>query len=96
MKKDNPGPTTYKLNMDWTKTSNGKFLKGKKSTVIDEIMAQKKLKLPGPGSYEPKAHRIQKFAKVSSDKCEFINDAKFVGLQTPGWKYKINYVTVKI
>lgn len=96
MKKDNPGPCTYKLNMDWTKNTQGKFLKGKKSTMIDDILAQKKLKLPGPGTYEIKGHRIQQFAKVSSEKCEFINNAKFIGLQTPGWKYKINYVRNKI
>lgn len=35
MKKELPGPSTYKLSVDWTKNSRGKFLKGKKSTVID-------------------------------------------------------------
>ena len=39
MKKENPGPATYKLNMEWTKSSRGKFLQGKKSTMIDEILA---------------------------------------------------------
>ena len=35
LKKEIPGPSAYKLNMDWTKSSKGKFLKGKKSSIID-------------------------------------------------------------
>jgi len=33
--------------------------------------------------------------KTSTDKCQFINDATFVGLQTPGFKYKMNYDSVR-
>jgi hypothetical protein len=63
-------------------------------TLIDEILAQKKLKLPGPGQYKLPTYKILGMPKTSSDKCQFINNAKFVGMQTPGFKYKLNYVLI--
>jgi hypothetical protein len=91
-KKDQPGPTKYDLINDWSKNTKGKFLKGKKETLIDEILKMKKYKLPGPGSYKLPTEKILGMPKTTGEKCAFINDAKFKGLQTPGSKYKINYV----
>jgi len=51
-KKELPAPNTYKLNYDWSKNTKGKFLKGKKCSLIDDILKSKKLKLPGPGTYK--------------------------------------------
>lgn len=51
-KKDQPAPNHYKLDVDWNKNTKGKFLKGKRITIVDEILMQKKLRLPGPGQYK--------------------------------------------
>ena len=37
--------------------------------MIDEILNQKKLKLPGPGTYEMAKQRIPSMAKYTTDKC---------------------------
>ena len=37
-KKDLPAPNTYKLSCDWTKNPKGKFFKGPRTTIIDEIL----------------------------------------------------------
>jgi hypothetical protein len=39
MRKDLPAPNNYKLDNDWTKNTHGKFLKGKRITVVDEILS---------------------------------------------------------
>lgn len=69
-RKDLPAPNTYKLDVDWSKISNkGKFLQGKRITLVDEILQQKKLRLPGPGTYKLPEHRIKPFPKNTSEKC---------------------------
>ena len=57
-KKDMPAPNHYKIDNDWTKNTKGKFLKGRRITQTDEILAQKKLKMPGPGQYKLPDHKI--------------------------------------
>ncbi len=37
-KKEQPAPNTYKLDYDWSKNPKGKFLKGNRVTLIDEIL----------------------------------------------------------
>jgi hypothetical protein len=75
-----PAPNIYKLDSDWTKNTQGKFLKGKRVTLIEEILLQKKNKLPGPGTYEAPVHKIKSVAKVTSEKGDFVNNAKFIGM----------------
>ena len=38
-KKYMPAPNHYKLDNDWTKNTKGKFLKGKRITLVDEILS---------------------------------------------------------
>ena len=58
-----PAPNTYKLEYDWSKNVKGRFLKGKRITLIDEILGQKKNKPPGPGQYKLPDYRIQNMPK---------------------------------
>lgn len=37
-KKDMPAPNHYKLDFDWSKNTKGKFLKGDRVTLVDEIL----------------------------------------------------------
>jgi hypothetical protein len=37
-RKDLPAPNTYKLDIDWAKNTHGKFLKGPRVTLIDDIL----------------------------------------------------------
>ncbi|CDW83400.1 UNKNOWN [Stylonychia lemnae] len=90
-KKDLPAPNLYKLENDWSKNTKGRFLKGDRVTLIDDILKLKKQRLPGPGSYKLPSYKIQGMPKTTTDKCQFINDAKYSAMQTPGSKYKINY-----
>ena len=64
-----PAPNTYKLDIDWNKNTKGKFLKGPKETIIDDILKLKKLKLPGPGSYKTPVEKITGMPKSTVDKC---------------------------
>lgn len=41
-KKDLPAPNTYKLDQSWTKNSKGRFLKGDRQTLIDQILKMRK------------------------------------------------------
>ena len=68
-RKDLPAPNTYKLDNDWSKNPKGKFLKGKKETIIDDILKQKKLKLPGPGQYKVAQYKILGMPKTTGEKC---------------------------
>lgn len=43
----------YQTIQDWSKNTKGKFMKSQRNTEIDKILALKKSKPPGPGSYEP-------------------------------------------
>jgi hypothetical protein len=57
---------------------------------------------PGPGAYELKDSII---AKIKDDKynsvgktdkvCAFIEEARFVGMQTPAPKYEVSYVSMR-
>lgn len=38
-RKDLPAPNHYKLNNDWTKNPKGRFLKGRRITLADEILS---------------------------------------------------------
>lgn len=91
-----PGPDTYKLDLDWSKNPKGKFLKGNRVTQIDAILKMRKLNLPGPGKYKMNDYKIMGLSKTTGDKCVFINEAKFKAHQTPGFKYKLNYVRIQI
>ena len=42
------------------------------------------------------AHKIPNVPKQNTEKGEFINNCRWYGLQTPGWKYKINYVSIYV
>lgn len=46
----------------------------------------------GPGTYEMPRFKIKGFVKQHTAKSQFIAEARFVGQQTPGCKYKVNYV----
>ena len=54
-KKELPAPTAYKMKSEWSGQysdgggHSGKWLKGPKVTLIDDILKLRKLKLPGPG-----------------------------------------------
>jgi hypothetical protein len=39
-----------------------------------------------------KTFRIPNVPKMTTEKGEFVNNTKWYAMQTPGWKYKINYV----
>lgn len=51
-RKDLPAPNMYCSITDWSKNTKGKFPKSQRNTLIDQILAQKKLRLPGPGTYD--------------------------------------------
>jgi len=97
-KKDLPAPTSYDFKSEWSGHysdggHSGKWLKAPKITLIDDILKMRKLKLPGPGQYKVPSFKIPNMPKVLTDKGEFINNCRWFGQQTPGWKYKINYVS---
>jgi len=63
-KKDLPAPNMYSSIPDWSKNNKGKFPKSVRNTLIDQILAQKKLRLPGPGTYDlPKLEVLQPYVK---------------------------------
>jgi hypothetical protein len=63
-KKDLPAPNMYSSIPDWSKNNKGKFPKSVRNTLIDQILAQKKLRLPGPGTYNmPKLEVLQPYVK---------------------------------
>lgn len=68
-RKDLPAPNTYKLDQSWTKNSKGRFLKGDRQTLIDQILKMRKQRLPGPGTYELPNYKIQNMPKSTTDKC---------------------------
>ena len=99
-KKEIPGPNKYEFKTEWTGQysdgggHSGRWLKSAKVTMVDEILKLKKLKLPGPGQYKFETFKIPNVPKQTTEKGDFINNCRWYGLQTPGWKYKINYVSV--
>ena len=46
----------------------------------------------GPGTYDVPRFKIKGFVKQHTAKSQFIAEARYVGQQTPGCKYKVNYV----
>ena len=91
-KKEVPAPNLYQKLIDWNQNTSGKFFKSKRLTLIDQILETKKQKPVGPGTYDLPKFRIKGFVKQNTTKGEFIAEAKYIGQQTPGCKYKINYV----
>jgi len=85
-KKELPAPTAYKMKSEWSGQysdgggHSGKWLKGPKVTLIDDILKLRKLKLPGPGQYKIPGHRIPNVPKQNTDKGEFINNCRWYGL----------------
>ena len=98
-RKKTPAPNAYDFKTEWSGHypsgggHSGKCPTAPKVTYIDEILATKKLKLPGPGQYKVANFKIPNVPKQNTDKGEFINNCRWYGQQTPGWKYKINYVS---
>ena len=65
-KKSHPAPNQYIKCRDWAKESNKnkdnfqKFMYSKRITQTEEILAQKKLRIPGPQTYKVKdVYKIQ-------------------------------------
>lgn len=98
-KKDLPAPTAYEAKSFWSGQysdgggHSGRWLKSAKVTLIDDILKLRKLRLPGPGQYKAKEFKIPNVPKQGTQKGDFINNCRWYGLQTPGWKYKLNYVS---
>ena len=102
-RKDLPAPGSYPFKHEWGGNKykdclghSGQWLKAPKITMFDEILKLKKLKLPGPGQYKAKEFKILNMPKQNSEKGEFINNSRWYGQQTPGHKYKINFVSTLI
>ena len=64
-KRDLPAPTSYPYKPEWggnkykdCRGHSGQWLKAPKTTMIDDILKMKKLKLPGPGQYKSKEFKI--------------------------------------
>ena len=98
-----PAPGSYPFKHEWGGNKykdclghSGQWLKAPKITMFDEILKLKKLKLPGPGQYKAKEFKILNMPKQNSEKGEFINNSRWYGQQTPGHKYKINFVSTLI
>ena len=77
--------------------TKGKFLKGNKVTICDEIFIRgKKNSMPEPCTYNPKlTDKILGLSKVKEERGQYIDEAKFVGLQTPGFIYEAKDEVVK-
>ena len=100
-KKEIPAPTAYEVKSHWSGHysdgggHSGRWLKKKKLTYIDDILSLRKLNMPGPGKYKLNDFKIPNVPKQSTEKGDFINNCRWYGLQTPGWKYKINWDAVR-
>ncbi|TNV78156.1 hypothetical protein FGO68_gene17627 [Halteria grandinella] len=92
-KKEVPAPGMYTKIEDWSQNSKGRFTKSKRCTLIDQILAHKKQ--IGPGTYELPKYRIKGFVKQNTLKGQFIGEALFMGKETPGSKYNINYQSIE-
>ena len=102
-----PPPGQYMSQKDWKKEmesyqsggspSKGKFLKGNKVTTCEEIFLKgKKNSMPEPCSYSPKLlDKITGLSKVKEEKGQFVEESKFVGMQTPGFIYEASVAIVK-
>merc|ERR1740117_761269 len=91
----------YDLITDWTKNfgKRGKLLKGPKVTFTENVIFQgKKSKVPHNYPIEQKETGFEKAYKLSKECvsknkkiCEFIEEAKWQGMQAPGHKHNVNY-----
>lgn len=98
-KKSIPAPNAYNKCWNWAAESSKnhdnlqKFLKGKRITFTDVIFAKKKLKEPGPSTYNAKDGYKIPHIPLSKNvpQCLMVEDAKFRSSQTPGSKYKPNF-----
>lgn len=107
MKSFLPPANKYISHKDWQKDLQhyssggsplkGKFLKGERITLSAEIIkASKKIANPGPGAYESLGKdKLIGLFKVKEEKSQFIDEAKFVGHQTPGAIYNPNFNYIK-
>lgn len=102
-KKNIPAPNAYVKVLNWTQESAKnrdnmqRFLKAKRITFTDVILAKRKLKEPGPQSYNPKdGYRITNLPQSKhTPQMQMLDDAKFKGQQTPGWKYNPNVNVIR-
>jgi hypothetical protein len=59
-------------------------------------MANKKNLVPGPGAYTCSSpDRVRGLCKQNEEKGAFIDNAKYVGSQTPGYQYNPNQSLTK-
>jgi len=86
-KKELPAPTAYHIKSNcWSGQysdgggHSGRWLKKDKFTYIDEILAQRKLKMPGPGKYPVMPFKIPNVPKQATEKGEFIDNCRWYGL----------------
>lgn len=95
-----PGPK-YDTITNWKNNfkARGQFSKSPRITFTERIMKDNKLyESPGPGAYAHKEYlKREKQAKAGSvakteKVCAFIEEAQYVGLQTPAPKYDVNFV----
>jgi len=94
-----PAPNTYNKCWNWNqlsasnKDNRQKFLQCKRITFTDVILAKRKLKEPGPQSYNAKdGYRITNIPQSKkTPQTAMLDDAKFKGIQTPGSKYNGDY-----
>jgi hypothetical protein len=100
-KKEIPAPNAYVIKSYWSGQysdgggHSGRWLKRDKITFIDEIIELKKFKMPGPGKYNVTKFKIPNVPKQNTEKGDFIENCRWYGLQTPGWKYKINWDSIR-
>jgi hypothetical protein len=98
-KKALPAPNQYNKCLDWAveairnKDNFQKFSKSKRVTETDKILERRKLKEPGPQTYNWKENYKPNVLPLckNSPQTVMLNEAKFKGLATPGCKYNPNY-----
>eukprot|EP00347_Sterkiella_histriomuscorum_P004088 403361797 len=96
-----PGPK-YDTMQDWKNNlkARGQFSKSPRVTFTETVIKESKwLEHPGPGAYKHfdgfKKNKHDKVNVALRDKfCEFIEEAKFVGTETPAPKYDLNYTRI--
>uniref|UniRef100_A0A7S3MZ38 Uncharacterized protein n=1 Tax=Strombidium inclinatum TaxID=197538 RepID=A0A7S3MZ38_9SPIT len=89
----------YSTQLNWrdeNKPKNlQKFLKSQRITFTDVILARKKLKEPGPQSYNPKKPvKIFQVPKISTPQLLMLDEARFRGKEVPGPIYHKNFKAI--
>ena len=65
-------------------------MKSQRVTSTEQILAQKKLKLPGPSTYKPQMnYKVYNPPLIESPQLMMLDEAKFRGKETPGPIYNI-------